>query len=87
MRDYCKGYSSGSKFSFSATMFFGCGALTALCSVTGGELFARLIKDDSFTESEAAYYLRQLLLAVEFMHAKNIIHLDIKVQHSKLSLP
>lgn len=47
--------------------------------MTGGELFQRLVSEDSLTESEAAFYLRQLLLAVEYMHAQNVIHLDLKV--------
>jgi len=47
--------------------------------VTGGELLQRFINEDNLTESEAAFYLRQLLLAVEYMHSKNVIHLDLKV--------
>lgn len=31
------------------------------------------------TESEVAFYLRQLLVAVEYMHSQNVIHLDLKV--------
>jgi len=48
-------------------------------SVTGGELLQRFVNEDNLTESEAAYYLRQLLLAVEYMHSRNVIHLDLKV--------
>ena len=48
-------------------------------SVTGGDLLQRLVSEDSLMESEAAFYLRQLLLAVEYMHAQNVIHLDLKV--------
>jgi serine/threonine protein kinase len=48
--------------------------------VTGGELFNRLQKEDALTESEVAFYLRQLILAVEHMHAKNVVHLDLKAR-------
>ena len=48
-------------------------------SVTGGDLLQRFVNEDNLTESEAAYYLRQLLLAVEYMHSRNVIHLDLKV--------
>lgn len=48
-------------------------------SVTGGELLRKLVSEDTFRESEAAFYIRQLLLAVEYMHSKNVIHLDLKV--------
>ena len=47
--------------------------------MTGGELLQRFVNEDNLTESEAAYYLRQLLLAVEYMHSRNVIHLDLKV--------
>jgi len=47
--------------------------------VTGGELLAKLVAEDAFRESEAAFYLRQLLLAVEYMHSKNVLHLDLRV--------
>jgi len=49
--------------------------------VTGGELLQRFVNEDNLTESEAAYYLRQLLLAVEYMHSRNVVHLDLKVRH------
>jgi len=53
-------------------------------SVTGGELLQRFVNEDNLTESEAAYYLRQLLLAVEYMHSRNVIHLDLKVRNNKM---
>ena len=53
--------------------------LSRVDSVTGGELLQRFVNEDNLTESEAAYYLRQLLLAVEYMHSRNVVHLDLKV--------
>ena len=52
-----------------------------LHSVTGGELLTRLLNEDALTESDVAFYMRQLLLAVEHMHSRNVIHLDLKVEH------
>ena len=52
-----------------------------LDSVTGGELLTRLLNEDALTESDVAFYMRQLLLAVEHMHSRNVIHLDLKVGH------
>ena len=56
-------------------------------SVTGGELFGRVHTEDSLTESEAAFYIKQLLLAVEHMHSKNVVHLDLKVSSRSLLTP
>ncbi|CAD5121391.1 DgyrCDS9913 [Dimorphilus gyrociliatus] len=53
--------------------------------LTGGELLPKIVKDDSFTESEAAHYLKQLLLAVEHIHSKNIVHLDLKPENLLLT--
>ncbi len=50
-----------------------------MISATGGELLQRLLREDSLTESEVAYYIRQVLLAVEYMHSQNVVHLDLKV--------
>ena len=50
-----------------------------LTSATGGELFQKIVREDSLTESEAAFYIRQILIALEYMHSQNVIHLDLKV--------
>ena len=54
--------------------------------MTGGELIQCFVNEDNLTESEAAFYLRQLLLAVEYMHSRNVIHLDLKVSNPSLLL-
>lgn len=53
-----------------------------LGSVQGGELFERVIKEDYFlTEKACTIFVRQICEAIEFIHSKNIIHLDLKPEN------
>ena len=49
-------------------------------SVSGGELFERIVAEDNLTEKEAVHYMKQLLQALHHMHNKKIVHLDLKVR-------
>ena len=40
----------------------------------GGELYERIVKLKQFREIDAAYIVKQILLAINYMHSKNIIH-------------
>lgn len=51
----------------------------SLFSVSGGELFERVADADCLTEREASFYMYQLLQGLQYMHTKNIVHLDLKV--------
>ncbi|SPR00135.1 non-specific serine/threonine protein kinase [Plasmodiophora brassicae] len=44
----------------------------------GGELFDRIQQRGSFSEKDAAYVLRQIVSAIEYMHSHKIAHLDLK---------
>ena len=44
----------------------------------GGDLMNLLIKRDVFTESEAKFYISELILAIESIHKLDCIHRDIK---------
>ena len=46
----------------------------------GGELFERVINDDFvLSEKACVVVIKQICQAVEFIHSKNILHLDMKV--------
>ncbi len=47
--------------------------------MSGGELFEYISEKDHLTEEEAARFITQILEGVEHFHAKNIVHLDLKV--------
>lgn len=47
--------------------------------MSGGELFERVADADCLTEKEASFYMYQLLQGLQYMHMKNIVHLDLKV--------
>jgi len=47
----------------------------------GGELFDRLLEQGRFEEEEAAKVVAQLLRAVSYLHAQNVMHRDIKPEN------
>ncbi|GAB1600033.1 myosin light chain kinase, smooth muscle-like [Argonauta hians] len=50
--------------------------------VSGGELFERVINEDFYlTERACVAFLRQICEGVEFIHSKNILHLDMKPEN------
>lgn len=57
--------------------------VTELC--TGGELFARIIKSSGFSEGMAASYMHQVMQAVHYLHANNIVHCDLKPENLMLA--
>jgi serine/threonine protein kinase len=46
-----------------------------------GSLLGQIMQRQMFTEKETKVIMTQLLLAVDFMHQKNIIHRDIKLDN------
>ena len=63
-----------------AVLIFFSIALAFFFSVSGGELFQRVADADCLTEKEASFYMYQLLQGLQYMHSKNIVHLDLKVK-------
>ncbi|KAM6974427.1 death-associated protein kinase 2 isoform 2-T2 [Tautogolabrus adspersus] len=53
--------------------------------VSGGELFDFIAGKENLLESEAIEFMKQILEALRFMHAKNIVHLDLKPENMMLS--
>ena len=47
----------------------------------GGELFDRIIVEKQFSEKRASYILKQVLLAINYMHNKHITHRDLKPEN------
>ena len=45
---------------------------------SGGELFEQIAKRTRHTEDEARHVFAQLLCAVQYLHANNIAHRDVK---------
>ena len=54
--------------------------------LTGGELFQYISsKNYRLTEAKCGYFAKQILKAVEFIHDKRILHLDLKPENIVLS--
>jgi serine/threonine protein kinase len=53
--------------------------LLTLFSVTGGELFDKIIDHGSFTEERSRNYFKQMLEATNYLHQQDIAHRDLKV--------
>ncbi|XP_063711519.1 myosin light chain kinase A-like [Symsagittifera roscoffensis] len=51
----------------------------------GGELFDRVVKKDGLDEFTAKLYFYQMLLAIEYLHSKNVVHRDLKPENILLA--
>jgi len=51
----------------------------------GGDLSMHIDQRQVFEESEAKFYIAELILAVEYLHSKNIIYRDLKPENILLS--
>jgi len=47
--------------------------------VTGGELFDRIVEKEKYSEKDASDLMRQIFDALAHLHAKDIVHRDLKV--------
>jgi len=52
----------------------------------GGELFLRLGREGVFLERTAAFYLAEIILALDHLHSKGILHRDLKPENILLNL-
>lgn len=50
----------------------------------GGELFGLLSKRNRLTEDQARFYAAQLVLALEYLHSKDILYRDLKPENVML---
>jgi serine/threonine protein kinase len=47
----------------------------------GGELFFHIHNRNGFAEKKAAFYIAEILLALEFLHSKGILYRDLKPEN------
>lgn len=56
-----------------------------VCSVTGGELFERIVQVGVYSERQAAEIVANVLSALNYLHSCNILHRDIKPENILLA--
>lgn len=54
--------------------------------IEGGELYKILKNEKKFKEDVVIFYAIQLILAIDYLHNKNIIHRDLKLENIMIDL-
>lgn len=49
--------------------------------INGGELFQHLKKNGPFSEQKSRFYIAEVILAIEYLHQRNIIFRDLKPEN------
>lgn len=49
--------------------------------MVGGELFFHILKEKKFSQHKTMLYAAQIVLALEYLHNKNIIYRDLKAEN------
>mmetsp|Transcript_4013 Transcript_4013/g.7750 ORF Transcript_4013/g.7750 Transcript_4013/m.7750 type:complete len:463 (-) Transcript_4013:266-1654(-) len=49
--------------------------------VTGGELFDSVVEKGFYSEKDAAEVMRDVVLAIQYLHSKNVVHRDLKPEN------
>jgi len=49
--------------------------------ISGGELFSRLRKDGRFSNDVSLFYAAEILLAIQYLHKKNMVYRDLKPEN------
>lgn len=63
----------------SSVVFRNKSASSVFSSVSGGELFDRIVEKGFYTEKDASALIKQVLDAVNYLHSLGIVHRDLKV--------
>lgn len=67
-------------FQSDAKLYFG------LEYMPGGELFSFMRKNNCFTEAKARFYIAEIIVAIKYLHSKNILYRDLKPENVLLDL-
>ncbi|XP_061193656.1 serine/threonine-protein kinase 17B-like [Saccostrea echinata] len=59
--------------------------ITEYCA--GGELFTECVIEESFSEADVVRFLAQILEGLDYLHERNIVHLDLKPQNILFTKP
>ena len=63
----------------------GAGSVILLELAPGGELLGRVLRQGHLSDVEARHYFAQIASAVEFMHGRGVVHLDLKLENVLLA--